>query len=127
MKKIFLVFLMFLCVGCFSPKKHGLSITAAYPFEGRYSSVSEITIDGTKAEVEEKDSLWILSNNTLYNLLTSVSDSTDKIVFGSKTYSIPKKSGKKNSLVEIGRDPFDEEEFVWEDWNTTTNRAETPK
>lgn len=120
MKKIFLVFLVILCTSCFSPKKQHLSIAAAYPFEGRYSQISEITIDGNKAVVREEDSIWILSNNTLYNLLTSVSDSTDKIMFGSKSYSIEKKDGKK-TLLESSRDPFDEEDFVWESWNISTN------
>lgn len=118
-KKLFiLTMLSMLCAGCFSTKPHALSINAVYPFEGRYDSSAEIKIDGSKAEVRKEDSIWILSNNTLYNLLVSVSDSTDKIVFGNgRAYEF----SKKGILERTARDAFDDEEYVWETWTVPTN------
>ena len=119
-KKLFiLTILSMLCTGCFSTKPHALNINAVYPFEGRYDSSVEIKIDGNKAEVRKEDSLWILSNHTLYNLLVSVSDSPDKITFGNgRTYTFSKKGV---SLDPIAKDAFDDEEYVWQTWTIPTN------
>lgn len=119
MKKILLTLLpIVLCSGCFSAKPHHLSISAAYPFEGRYDSSASVEIDGKKADVRKEDSIWILSNNTLYNLLVSVSDSTDKIVFGNgRTYEFSKKCISERTA----RDAFDDEEYVWQNWTIPTN------
>ena len=106
--------------GCFSskPEQHNLNITAAYSFEGRYSSSDLIEINGNKASFNECDFIWILSNNTLYDLLTSVSDSPDKIVFGDgKVYNFSRE-GISQSVI---KDAFDEEEYVWEKWTIPTN------
>lgn len=120
-KTLIFLLLSLCCVGCFSTKKPStVSITAAYPFEGRYSAADEITINGIETKVKDSDSLWVLSNNTLYNLLVSVSDSKDKILFGTKekTYFLP--SEKNNRPIE-SRDAFDDEEYVWDNWTVPTN------
>jgi len=118
-KKLLILTVSLLCCGCFSSKPHNLSISAAYPFEGRYDSSAKIEIEGNKAEVRKEDSLWILSNHTLYNLLVSVSDSPDKITFGNgRTYTFSKKGV---SLDPIAKDAFDDEEYVWQTWTIPTN------
>lgn len=120
MKKIlFTIFVSLLCCGCFSTKPQNLSISAAYPFEGRYDSSAKIEIEGNKVEVRKEDSLWILSNHTLYNLLISVSDSPEKITFSNgRTYMFSKEGISTNSIV---RDEFDDEEYVWQTWTIPTN------
>lgn len=120
MKKLFFAFIVSLfCSGCFSTKGRPLNISAAYPFEGRYDSSVEIKIDGNKAEVKKEDSIWILSNHTLYNLLISVSDSSDKITFeNGKTYMFSKEG---TLLYPSMKDAFDDEEYVWENWMIPTN------
>lgn len=117
--KLLALTISLLCCGCFSTKPHNLSINAVYPFEGRYDSSVEIKIDGSKAEVRKEDSVWLLSNHTLYNLLVSVSDSSDKITFGNgRTYTFSKKGV---SLDPMSRDAFDDEEYVWQNWTIPTN------
>lgn len=117
-KLVALAIFSMLCSGCFSAKPHALSINAVYPFEGRYDSSTEIKIDGSKAEVRKEDSIWLLSNHTLYNLLVSVSDSPDKIVFGNgRTYEFSKKCISERTA----RDAFDDEEYIWQNWTIPTN------
>ena len=118
-KLVALAIFSMLCAGCFSTKPHALSINAVYPFEGRYDSSVEIKIDGSKAEVRKEDSIWLLSNHTLYNLLVSVSDSPDKITFGNgRTYTFSKEGV---SLDPVSKDAFDDEEYVWQNWMIPTN------
>lgn len=120
MKKFaFAILASLLCCSCFSTKPQPLSVSAAYPFEGRYDSSAKIEIDEKQAEVKDGDSLWILSNHTLYNLLTSVSDAPDKIVFSGngKAYLFT----KEDSVLLGSRDAFDDEEYVWENWTIPTN------
>lgn len=104
------------CSGCFSTKP-GISVSAAYPFEGRYSSSDKIAINGNEAKVKEDESIWILSNNTLYNLLVSVSDSKDKVVFGNRTYTL-KKTMDSTEIEKPSQNTnsFDNEEYVWENF-----------
>ena len=107
--------------GCFSTKKPvGIHVSSVYPFEGRYDSSAEISINGSEAEIREEDSIWILSSMTLFNLLTSVSDSEQKIVFErgaeQKSYILDKKARKCDEL-----DPFDSEEYIWQNWMVPTN------
>ena len=121
MKRLILTAILSLCLcGCFSNKNKTLTVSSVYPFEGRYSSTHEVVIDGKQAEVREKDSIWVLSNHTLYYMLTSVSDSPNKLVFGEKAYKLEKSERK---IREIGIDPFDDEEYVWENWNVSTNKV----
>lgn len=116
MKRLLLTTIIALCLcGCFSSKNKTLSVSSVYPFEGRYDSTHEIVIDGEKEQIKEKDSIWVLSNHTLYYLLTSVSDNPNKIVFGKKEYSF-KKNGEVKELNPASRDSFDDEEYVWENW-----------
>lgn len=118
-KAFFLSLIAVLCAGCFSTKKTPLNVSAVYPFEGRYDSSAKIEIEGSKAEIRKEDSLWILSNHTLYNLLISVSDSPDKITFGNgRTYTFSKEGV---SLDPIAKDAFDDEEYVWQTWTIPTN------
>ena len=112
---------VFLLAGCFSSKNKTLSVSSVYPFEGRYDSTHEIVVDSKKAEIKEKDSVWVLSNHTLYYLLTSVSDSPNKIVFGKRAYLLEKSD---RELREVSRDSFDDEEYVWENWTVSTNKVE---
>ena len=110
-KSIFAILFAIVCSGCFS-NPQPLNVSTVYPFEGRYGSKVVVAIDGKRAEVNEGDSIWILSNNTVYNLLTSVSDHPDKVIFGNRTYSI-----SKSEMKDLGvRDTFDDEEYVWENW-----------
>ena len=111
-KTIFAALLAIACAGCFSTRNQ-LNVSTVYPFEGRYGSEVAVTIDGKQAEIKEGDSIWILSNHTVYNLLTSVSDHPDKVIFGNRTYSV-----SKNEMKDLGvRDTFDDEEYVWQNWN----------
>lgn len=113
--------IMLLASGCFSSKKNGIHVSTVYPFEGRYGSDSEIIVNGEKTSIRKEDSIWILSNMTLFNLLTSVSDSEQKIVFGKeKTYTF-NKSKRTCSETPTVRQLFDDEKYVWEKWTIPTN------
>ena len=118
MKKILATaFLSFvLLTGCFSSKPQSITVSSVYSFEGRYDSTHELVIDKEKAKFKDEDSVWVLSNHTLYYLLTSVSDSPSKIVFGKKAYSFDKKSGQMKEFRAPSGDSFDDEEYVWENW-----------
>lgn len=121
MKKILsLILISLYLTGCFSNKNKTLAVSAVYPFEGRYDSSAEIVIDGNKATVKKDDSIWILSNHTVYYLLTTVSDSQDKIVLGKKAYDL-KRSELKELRTPAQLDSFDDEEYIWEKWTIPTN------
>lgn len=115
-----------LLCGCFSTKSE-LNLTAAYPFEGRYTSKNEIVIDSMKAEFDKNDSIWILSNRTIYNLLVDVSDSEDKIVFkNSKINDFNRELIKKfNDYKKYNsdEDDFAGERFIWEEWELTDSTS----
>ena len=117
-KAFFLSLIAVFCAGCFSTKPTPLNISSVYPFEGRYDSSNTIKIDDDKISFNKEDSVWILSNHTLYNLLTAVSDNKDKITFGNKKTYVFSKDG---SFIEYKRDAFDDEEYVWENWIVPTN------
>lgn len=125
MKKILTTALLSLVLlsGCFSSKPQSIAVSSVYPFEGRYDSSHEIVIDENVAKFKSEDSVWVLSNHTLYYLLTSVSDSPNKIVLGKKAYSFDEKAKDEDlkMLEEIERDIFDDEEFIWENWVVPTN------
>lgn len=52
--------------GCISEK---VQINTAYPFEKRYSSRDKIIVNGEPVIVPNGKSVWILSSDTLKNLL----------------------------------------------------------
>lgn len=54
--------------GCISTHEV-VNITAAFPFEKRYTSKDTIVVNGEKIEFPRNKSVWILSNDTLDNLL----------------------------------------------------------
>ena len=54
--------------GCISTHEV-VSITTAFPFEKRYTSKDTIIVNGEKIEFPRNKSIWILSNDTLDNLL----------------------------------------------------------
>lgn len=123
LRKFFLAALLsftFCFSGCFSGKQQPLTVSSVYPFEGRYTTSNEIVIDNEKCSFSDDDSVWVLSNHTLYYLLTSVSDSPNKIVFGKKEYSFQKSFSQTNATAKA-RDAFDDEEFVWITWTIPTN------
>lgn len=100
--------------GCFSTPKHDLRITAIYPFEGRYDSSNIVSINDNKISFAKEDSIWILSNNTLGNLLISVSEDKEKIIFkANRSYSILEEF---NNFKKTQNDEFDNEEYVWDGW-----------
>lgn len=124
-RKLFLLcsIVSIFCNGCLS-NRHMLSINAAYPFEGRYDSSSTITINQDKIRFQEKDSIWILSNHTLYNLLTSVSDSKDKVIFKSskRDYLFSGNFDKEiTNITNSSTSSFDDEEYVWDSWIQSKN------
>lgn len=65
---------LFICVfifsfincGCVSSK---ITLNTAKPFEKRYTSKDSIEINDEKIIIEEKESIWILTDSTLNNLL----------------------------------------------------------
>jgi len=125
LRKFFLASLLsltFCFSGCFSGKQQPLTVSSVYPFEGRYDATNEIVIDNEKCSFNDNDSVWVLSNHTLYYLLTSVSDFPNKIVFGKKEYTFKKSSFPTNENESVkSRDAFDDEEFVWITWTIPTN------
>ena len=54
--------------GCISSK---ISVKPVYPFEGRYSDKTDLKIDGQKVNIPKGKSIWILSNDTLFNVIDS--------------------------------------------------------
>lgn len=70
MKKtiIFLILSMALLQGCIT-RHEIVNITTAYPFEKRYTKADRIMVNGEKIEIPKGKSVWILSNDTLNNLL----------------------------------------------------------
>ncbi len=54
--------------GCISTHEV-VNITSAFPFEKRYTSKDSIIVNGEKIEFPKNKSVWILSNDTLNNLL----------------------------------------------------------
>lgn len=124
MKKLLSTLILSITVlcGCFSLKNE-LNLTAAYPFEGRYTSKNEIVIDGKKAEFNKEDSIWVLSNRTIYNLLVDVSDSEGKVIF--KDSKIDRfnddlaRRFNEYKKYNSAEDDFIDEKFIWEDWELT--------
>jgi hypothetical protein len=57
--------------GCFSTKAIGINTVSSY--EKRYTSNSEITINGEKVEIPEGKSVWVLRGETLEVLLSTAS------------------------------------------------------
>lgn len=56
----------FISCGCVSSK---ITLNTAKPFEKRYTSKDNIEINDEKIIIEEKESIWILTDSTLNNLL----------------------------------------------------------
>lgn len=54
--------------GCLSNR---ITVKPVYPFEGRYSDKTNLTIDGQQVKIPKGKSVWILSNDTLYNVLNN--------------------------------------------------------
>ena len=52
--------------GCISSK---VTIKPVYSFEGRYSDKTDLTIDGQKVNIPKGKSVWIITNDTLFNIL----------------------------------------------------------
>jgi len=74
--KYFLILIFFsigfIFSGCISFTK----VTTAYPFEKRYDYKTIIIVNGEKINIPKKKSVWILSEDTLYNLLSLANDKT---------------------------------------------------
>ena len=64
-KFILLAISVMLFSGCITK----VSVKPVYPFEGRYNDKTEILIDGQKVNIPKGKSVWIISNDTLYNVL----------------------------------------------------------
>lgn len=64
-KYIAFIFSILLFSGCITK----IPVKPVYPFEGRYNDKTEIQIDGQKINIPKGKSVWILSNDTLYNVL----------------------------------------------------------
>ena len=107
-------------VGCASNKGQ-INITAAYPFEGRYGQETEIKIDGHKIAYNE--SVWILSNKTLYSLLSTASPNKRRAML------LQNKLDEAPRFFEMTEDPkgdledFCNEVYVWETWEVSTNKV----
>lgn len=56
----------FISCGCISSK---ITLNTAKPFEKRYTSKDKIEINDEKIIIEGKESIWILTDSTLNNLL----------------------------------------------------------
>ena len=124
--KIFSIILCLLLTGCFTNPKNNtsqLNILTAQSYEGHYKNDSNIRINGKKIILNENESLWILSNSTLYNLLVSVSDSNDKIIFNGiqSTTNNSTLTNKNTNVTNKLDSSFDDEEYVWEKWIVPTN------
>jgi hypothetical protein len=63
---IFVFIFSFINCGCISSK---ITLNTAKPFEKRYTSKDSIKINDEKIIIEEKESIWILTDSTLNNLL----------------------------------------------------------
>lgn len=123
MKKILFTIALALLTGCASFKSQQINVTAAYPFEGRYDSNTEIVVDGKKLNYSE--SIWILSNKTLYGLLTSANPSkrTSLLLQNNLDESeLPTFFEVPNAVRDM--DDFCNEQYVWETWIVSTNRVE---
>ena len=70
MKKItiFLILTISLVQGCIT-RHEIVNVTSAYPFERRYDKSDKIVVNGERIEIPKNKSVWILSNDTLNNLL----------------------------------------------------------
>jgi hypothetical protein len=55
--------------GCWHFTPPEINITPVEKWERRYDKTSEIVINGEKLDLENVESVWLLSNKTLYNLL----------------------------------------------------------
>ena len=127
MKKILsIITIALLCCGCIT-KKAELNISTVYPFEGRYDNSANIIVNGDKIIFDKKDSVWLLSNKTLFNLLVDVSKSTDKIIFkGTKSDIVSQKAELLAAQAwEDAKDEFESEDYVWDKENWTQSGVGT--
>ena len=104
--------------GCFTGKQQ-INVAAAYSFEGRYGTDTEIRIDGKKINYSE--SVWVLSNKTLYSILTTANpNKRDTVLLENSLVDVPTiyetPSAKRSDI-----DDFCNEEYVWEKWTVSTN------
>lgn len=53
-------------IGCTSNK---ISLNTAKPYEGRYTTNDVIQINDVKIDMDDSESIWILTSTTLNNLL----------------------------------------------------------
>ena len=65
---ILIVFLGFLCQGCFSGKPE-IEVNAVKSWEGHYMSVEDFHEKTKDISLERDEPIWVLSNRTLYNIL----------------------------------------------------------
>lgn len=128
MKKIAVIvsILAAFIAGCSTPKTE-VSFNSVYPFEGHYFHTNSIVIDGKKAEIDQKNSVWLLSNITLYNLLVDVSGKDGKIVFKGQPIGDFPPATNVELYERAMKDSFEDEEYVWENWNVSTNRVKYRK
>ena len=71
MKKIISILAFCLVSGCINTKQD-ITVQTVKTWEGHYFSVQHM-IDKTKdMELEKGETIWVLSNNTLYRLLSNV-------------------------------------------------------
>lgn len=70
---ILLTTAIFAASGCanMSLGPSSINLNTAYHFEKRYTTEDSITINGEKIEFAADQSIWVLSNSTLKNLLES--------------------------------------------------------
>ena len=67
-----------------------------------------------------------MGNKSLYNLLVDVADNDGKIVFKNQVIkTIPK--DKEQFDRQCGNNWFDDEEYIWEEFIVSTNKAEINK
>lgn len=71
MKKLITILAFGLVSGCINTKPD-ITVQTVKTWEGHYVSVQQM-LDNTKnMELEKGESIWVLSNNTLYRLLSNV-------------------------------------------------------
>lgn len=67
MKKLLLISIVVsMIVGCTSNK---ISLNTAKPYEKRYTTNDVIEINNSRIVIDKDESVWILTNSTLNNLL----------------------------------------------------------
>ena len=122
-KKIFSILVLSvlaLLTSCASSKNQ-INVAAAYPFEGRYGTEVEIRIDGK--QIHYSESVWVLSNKTLYSLLTSTGAKKREPVLLENKFEAIDTVFETPSVRRDNIDDFCNETYVWESWVISTNNV----